>query len=237
MNKTTSFDMSLDEFVDKNYGMVITVARRFNEAVSAIKSMTEEDIVQLGALGLVNTYYTYDESLGTALSTWAYKNIEYEILRGFRHYDTEGGVKFSRTSKELARTYFFRLDDYDQLTPEYIAEVKEKTGVSDYIMNTAVDYFYHSMKAHVALDRSVSEDAEDSIIDRMCLPDNCFDTVDGELREFMLTLNEREKIIITGMANGESQANIGKKCGISQVQVSRIRRKIKQKFKEYIGCD
>jgi RNA polymerase sporulation-specific sigma factor len=86
-------DLSREEFVKENLGLVHSICRRF-----AGRGIEYEDLYQAGCLGLVKAVDAFDEKRGFAFSTYAVPVIMGEVRRLFRD---GGAVKVSRSVKEL----------------------------------------------------------------------------------------------------------------------------------------
>ena len=80
--------------VEKNMGLVYSIAGKF-----AGRGCDREDLVQLGAIGLIKAVKKFDISLGVQFSTYAVPMIIGEIKRFLRD---DGAVKVSRSLKEAA---------------------------------------------------------------------------------------------------------------------------------------
>ena len=80
--------------VEKNMGLVYSIAGKF-----AGRGCDREDLVQLGAIGLIKAVKKFDVSLGVQFSTYAVPMIIGEIKRFLRD---DGAVKVSRSLKEAA---------------------------------------------------------------------------------------------------------------------------------------
>lgn len=82
-----------------------------------------------------------------------------------------------------------------------------------------------------SLDQSICESEGDgSVADLVGKPD---DTTELFVKNFLETLDERERIIVEGLMDGKTQADIGRSLEIGQVQVSRNLKKIRSKYEAY----
>lgn len=231
----SKIDMPVDEFMEKNYGMVWAVVNTFRGVASKHPDLTIEDIEQLGALGLYRTYKTFEPSYGFTLSTYGYKTIRNEILRGFRNYDSNGGVKFSRIAKEICARHLFNRET--EITKEYLKEVQEIEGATDYIMDSVVAYFEHFLHGVVALNKPSSDTHgnSDELIEMLDLNTH-EEVIKSEIPVLLFrdTLKGREAQIFDELAKESTQKEIGEKVGVSQVHVSRVRRKLYKDYQAFV---
>lgn len=232
----SKIDMPVDEFMEKNYGMVWAVVNKFRGVALKHPDLTMDDIEQLGALGLYRTYKTFEPSYGFTLSTYGYKTIRNEILRGFREYDSNGGVKFSRTAKEICGRHLLNMDS-TEITEEYIKEVQELEGATDYMMDSVVAYYQHFIEGVVALNKQASDTHgnSDELIDMLDL-NKAEEVKESEIPVmlFRATLKGREAQVFDELASELTQKEIGEKVGVSQVHVSRIRRKLYKDYQAFL---
>ena len=81
-----------DKLVENNMGLVYSIAGKMIN-----RRYEMDDIVQIGALGLVKAVKKFDESYGVMFSTYAVPMIIGEIKRFFRD---DGALKISRNLKD-----------------------------------------------------------------------------------------------------------------------------------------
>lgn len=210
-----------DELVEDNIGLVWSIVRRFGQ-----RGYEFDDLFQIGVIGLMKAIDYFDLNYDVRFSTYAVPMISGEIRRFLRD---DGMVKVSRTIKDHAsklhhaKEVFFTEHGREATT----AELSEMTGIS------LEDIL-------IALDVSTEVDSLQKVIyqsdnNDICLMDKLEDPKDqGEqvinriLVEKLLEglpQNERDMIIMRYYCN-QTQSQIAKRLGISQVQVSRIEKKI-----------
>jgi len=235
MERPTKLDISLEEFLDKNKGLAFLVLNRFKRAVEFNTLMTMEDAEQYALIGLCKVYERFDPSYGYKLSTIALPIIRGEVLKGFRDYDSGAGVNFSRVAKELSRRCFADKEP-EEMTEEFVKSVQKEEGVTDYIIESAVDFYWHCTTGVVYVDKTVDK-GEDSDSDTVVLDllVSHVDSYDGEtiISKFRNTLEGKDLIIFDGLGEGLTQSAVGKLAGVSQVQVGRIRNKLYARYKEF----
>ena len=81
-----------NEFVSRNMGLVVSIAKRFTG-----RGTDYEDLVQIGCMGLIKAADKFDDSLGFKFSTYAVPVIMGEIKR---HLRDNSYIKISRKLKE-----------------------------------------------------------------------------------------------------------------------------------------
>ncbi|TYQ16395.1 UNVERIFIED_CONTAM: RNA polymerase sporulation-specific sigma factor [Acetivibrio alkalicellulosi] len=208
--------------VEKNIGLVWSIVRRFQN-----RGYESDDIFQIGCIGLIKAINKFDDSFDVKFSTYAVPMIIGEIKRFIRD---DGMIKVSRSLKELSNK--IRITK-EILTKEYgrepsINEISTRLNVTKEEIVMALE----ANCTHESLYSTVGEGDNSSmlLIDRIDNQSNNHevDLVDKiDLRKVLETLNPREKqIIILRYFNEKTQAQIAKMLGISQVQVSRIEKKI-----------
>ncbi|HHW22126.1 MAG TPA: RNA polymerase sporulation sigma factor, SigF/SigG family [Clostridiaceae bacterium] len=216
-----------DEIIDKNTGLVWSVVRRFRN-----RNVETEDLFQIGCIGLIKAVDKFDPSFNVRFSTYAVPMILGEIRRYFRD---DGVIKVSRSLKELslkARDISEKLEQ-ELGRPPSINELADALGEEP-------ENVIHAMEASRAPDslfREFDDDegAENRLIDRITCCDNDDETDRVEKISLYSALNQlpsREKNLIwMRYYSGDTQQAVAKKLGISQVQVSRLEKKILEHLK------
>ena len=231
--------------IEKNLGLVRHIVRRFSG-----RGYDLEDLFQIGAIGLIKAIDKFDLSLGLKFSTYAVPMITGEIKRFIRD---DGPVKVSRTIKEngmkvkLARQ---RLQAEKGREPT-LQEIADQTGLSveDVVLAMEACVEVESIYSAVyqddgnevylvdkvvqgqsgAVGRSAvggceSEDREkEGVLNRMLL-EQLLDS---------LKPSDRELICMRYFQN-KTQMEIAASLGISQVQVSRMEKRILLSMREKV---
>ena len=217
-----------EQLVRQNIGLIWCVVRRFYG-----RGTEPEDLFQIGSIGLLKAIDKFDLSFDVKFSTYAVPMISGEIKRFLRD---DGMIKVSRTLKELSyKAYKVKeklQEEYDrEPTLEEIAEVlnieKEELAMaleSGSEVESLYKPIYQKDGSEIQLlDKLEEEGNEERILNRMLL------------KKLLETLDEDEKqlIYMRYFAN-KTQTEIGKKLGISQVQVSRLETKIIKSLRKQI---
>lgn len=214
--------------VANNLGLVRSVIRRFSN-----RGYDKDDLFQLGCIGLIKAIQKFDFSFDVRFSTYAVPMIIGEIKRFLRD---DGIIKVSRSLKQTAirvRMAKERLqkehggeptlqqiaDDLD-ITKEEIVMALDSNAYPEYLY----DVIYHDDGSPIHLIDKISEtdSFEDSdVVDRIML------------QEAIAKLEPRERqIIFLRYFKDKTQTEIAKVLGISQVQVSRIEKKVLKNMKD-----
>ena len=209
-----------DRLVEEVMPLVRSLANRY-----AGRGEPTEDLVQVGAIGLVKAIDRFELEKGVELSTYAVPTIVGEIRRHFR--DRTWGVHVPRRLKELSMRLSRTRDD---LSAELgrsptVAELAEAVGVDE---EEVIDALQAS-KAYAP--RSLDQPHDD---DEPARPTGLADEERGYaalergsvVRQGLDTLDERERrIVVLRFLRGMSQSEIAAEIGISQMHVSRLLRK------------
>ena len=210
-----------EQLVEENVGLVWCVVKRF-----CGRGTEAEDLFQIGSIGLLKAIDKFDLSYDVKFSTYAVPMISGEIKRFLRD---DGMINVSRSLKELSyRSTRAREKLTDRLGREpTLEEMSAELGVDKEEIVQAmeaggeVESLYRPIHQKEGseirlLDRLEEKDQrEEKILDRMVL------------RQMLETLDSKERqLIYLRYFADKTQADVGKIMGISQVQVSRIEKRI-----------
>ena len=217
-----------DTVFKENAGLVYSMAKRF-----AGRSVEMEDIVQIGSIGLLKAIDRFDISYDVKFSTYAVPMIIGEIRRYLRD---DGMLKVSRNLKEnCARIYSAREALEKELGREPILEEVAKAtelSVDEVVMSMESGAEVESL--HKIIYQGDGNDI--SLMDRLQEKENGQDAALNRifLDEILKKLDARERQLI-GMRyfKDMTQTEIAAEMGISQVQVSRMEKRILKELKKY----
>lgn len=221
---------ALDELVVKNSGLVWSIVKRFLN-----RGYEKDDLFQLGCIGLVKAIRKYDVSYNTQFSTYAVPLIMGEIKRFLRD---DGLVKVSRSVKEnatkirLAIDYYFSKNGVEPTISELSGHLK--------IPEDDIVLALETLQPAESLNAVVNETDKNPIylLDKLADVQNTdskeFDKL--VLKELLSNLKPKEKQIISmRYFKGATQTKVANMLGISQVQVSRMEKKILENMKNKIA--
>ena len=195
-------EQAKEQVVKDNLGLVWSIVHRFKNSY-----YDKEDLFQIGCIGLMKAINHFDPSYNVQFSTYAVPIIMGEIKRYFRD---DGTIKVSRSLKELnikvtKAKEILQAENNEEPTVEEVARYLE-VDVHDVV--EAIDSSYYPT--------SLSEPIYEKIA----------------LEMEMEKLDEKEKMIIYMRYQLDyNQEAIAQRLGISQVQVSRLEKKIVTKLR------
>ncbi|MBR1654725.1 MAG: SigB/SigF/SigG family RNA polymerase sigma factor [Clostridia bacterium] len=220
---------AMSKLVQNNSGLIWSIVKRFKD-----RGYELDDLYQIGSLGFIKSIRRFDTNFEVQLSTYAVPYILGEIKRFIRD---DGPIKVSRSTKELCVKI-------REIQKEYlnkkgieikIEEISKVLKVSKEEIAAALDSINCVDSIY---DVNYKDDNEGSILDK--IPSN----VDSEknvidkiiLKDAINKLNDRErKIILLRYFRGSTQSQVAKVLGISQVQVSRIEKRVLSDMKEMLA--
>ena len=217
-----------DTLVNCNIRLVWSVVQRFMN-----RGYEPEDLFQIGCIGLLKSVDKFDLSYDVKFSTYAVPMIIGEIQRFLRD---DGSLKVSRSLKELANKVRKTKDELSKGLGRQptIGEVADRLGI------TAEDVVFaqEANKPPASIHETVFENDGDPITLMDQIADESgekwFDKL--ALAEAIETLSERERLIVyLRYYRDQTQSEVASRLGISQVQVSRLEKKILQTIKDQIA--
>ncbi|MFD1850542.1 RNA polymerase sporulation sigma factor SigF [Oceanobacillus bengalensis] len=212
-----------DILVERNIRLVWSVVQRFIN-----RGYDPDDLFQIGSIGLIKSIDKFDLSYDVRFSTYAVPMIIGEIQRFIRD---DGSVKVSRSLKEVGNKIRRKKDE---LTKQFgrsptINEIAEALEITP----EEVVHAQEASKSPHSIHETVFENDGDPItlLDQIADQDTkWFDKL--TLQEAIKSLNERERLIIyLRYYKDQTQTEVALRLGISQVQVSRLEKKILKEMK------
>ena len=217
------------QLVEENAGLVWCIVKRFmNRGAEA------DDLFQIGSIGLLKAIDKFNLDYDVKFSTYAVPMISGEIKRVLRD---DGMIKVSRSLKELAyKAYLCQEKLQEALGREpSVTEIADELCVSTEELTMAMEAsgdieslqksIYQTDGQEIRLMDKLpgQEGQEERIVDHMVL---------GNLL-MSLDAKERQLIYLRYFAN-RTQTQVGEELGISQVQVSRMEKRILKQMREKI---
>jgi RNA polymerase sigma-B factor len=222
-----------DELIERYMSLVRSLARRYSHRGEQL-----DDLVQIGAIGLIKAIDRFDLDRGVELTTYATPNIIGEIKRHFR--DKGWSVRVPRGLQEL-NVQISKL--VEQLTVQLsrsptIAELAEAAGVEEESVLEALE----SGRAYsaVSLSPGANSDEEGELDPLESLGEVEHEYEISEDRAVLApgfkVLDQRErKILHLRFFSGLTQSQIADEIGISQMHVSRLIRRSLEKIRAEIA--
>jgi RNA polymerase sigma-B factor len=224
-----------EQLIEQYMSLVRSLARRYSYRGEQL-----EDLVQIGAIGLIKAIDRFDLDRGVELTTYATPNIIGEIKRHFR--DKGWSVRVPRGLQEL-NVQLSRL--IEQLTVQLarsptIPELAEAAGVEEERVLEALE----SGRAYSSLSLSVGggggDDADLDPLESIGTEEHQYEVSEDRalLAPGFKALDERERRILQlRFFEGQTQSQIAQQVGISQMHVSRLIRRSLEKIRETIAED
>lgn len=212
---------AMNKLIEANLPLVTSISKKFIN-----RGYEYEDIYQIGCMGLVKAINNFDDKYNVKFSTYAVPMIIGEIKRFIRD---DGIIKVSRNVKSLAKKLHF---DKEALTKKLnrdptIDELAEFSGVDkEEILfalesSASMQYLYEVIHQDdgspvLLIDKLSENAAEDKNL-----------TEKIALKEALRNLDTKSRqIIVLRYFKDKTQIQVAKMLGISQVQVSRIEKKV-----------
>ena len=213
--------------VQENTGLVWSIVRRYMG-----RGTDSEDLFQIGIMGLIKAIDKFDLSYQVKFSTYAVPMIAGEIRRFLMD---DGIVKVSRTLKENSWKIRRESDLFRQRKGREptVNELQECTGMTPEEIVQAMDF---SVEVD-SIDRTVrqSDGSEISLLDRLQVENTRTEELLNRvmLEQLLAELPEKERrLIIMRYLQDRSQTEVARMMGVSQVQVSRLEKKILKQMRE-----
>jgi RNA polymerase sigma-B factor len=224
-----------EQLIEQYMSLVRSLARRYSYRGEQL-----EDLVQIGAIGLIKAIDRFDLDRGVELTTYATPNIIGEIKRHFR--DKGWSVRVPRGLQEL-NVQLSRL--IEQLTVQLarsptIPELAKAAGVEEELVLEALE----SGRAYTSLSLSGGggggDDDDLDPLESLGTEEHQYEVSEDRalLAPGFKALDERERTILQlRFFDGLTQSQIAQRVGISQMHVSRLIRRSLEKIRETIAED
>src|SRR3954452_15645053 len=224
-----------EKLIEQYMSLVRSLARRYSYRGEQL-----EDLVQIGAIGLIKAIDRFDIERGVELTTYATPNIIGEIKRHFR--DKGWSVRVPRGLQEL-NVQLSRL--MEQLTVQLgrsptIPELAQAAGAQEEEVLEALE----SGRAYSSLSLSQGSggDGEEDLdpLESIGTEEHQYEVSEDRavLAPGFKVLDERERMILQlRFFDGLTQSQIAQQVGISQMHVSRLIRRSLEKIRDEIAAD
>ena len=222
VNAQNKSEEAMSKLIEQNSGLIWSIVKRFSGRGHGI-----EDLYQIGCIGLIKAIQRFDVSYNVRISTYA---VPY-IIRD------DGPIKVSRSIKELAtKINEIQRQNINKTGEELkVNELAAKLNVSKEEIVEALDAIrrpesideelYDEAGGETRISKiSTNKDETGTLVNKICV------------HELIDELDERErKIIILRYFKGKTQSEVAIRLGMSQVQVSRIEKKVLTKMRQKIA--
>ena len=221
-----------DRMISDNLGLVHSIVRRFEN-----RGCDREELFQTGCIGLIKAIEKFDLSLQLAFSTYAVPMIMGEIRRFLRD---DGMVKVSRTLKEngykISRARELLMNELGRepgiMEIEALTELSREEIVLAIEANRDVESIYQPVAG--------TDGDEILLVDQLGTASGVYEEPEKEavlnqllVAQLLDTLEERERQVIRlRYFDNKTQCEVATALGMSQVQISRLERKILVRLRE-----
>lgn len=212
--------------VEENTGLIWSVVKRFQG-----RGYDKEDLFQIGSIGLLKCIDNFDLERKVKFSTYAVPLIMGEIKRFLRD---DGLVKVSRSLKEASYKIKREKEHYEKLynREPTLKEIAATLDMDESDILMAMESGQDVCSLHQVIYQNEGDEIhlEDKLEQQSDLIEQTVDNI--YIQELMQKLNEQErKLIELRYFQNQTQAVIAGIMGISQVQVSRMEKKILEKLR------
>lgn len=219
-----------DTLVFENTGLIWSIVRRF-----AGRGYELDDLFQIGCIGILKAIDKFDMTYEVRFSTYAVPMILGEIKRFIRD---DGMVKISRSVKESG----WRIRNAES---ELIVRLGREPTIDEIAKHIEMsrEEVVLTMEANREVE-SINRVVYENEGNEVCIGDQIADKSNGEelvnrivLKKLLEELKDKERLIIKlRYFSDKTQAQVAESLGISQVQVSRLEKKILLRLREKMEC-
>ena len=221
-------NFEMERLIRENNGLIWSIVKRFMN-----RGYEVDDLYQIGCIGFIKSIKRFDTNFDVKLSTYSVPYILGEIKRFIRD---DGPIKVSRSIKELnvkiqELKKHYLITKGREITIEEIAK-ELKVDKDDIIIAMESNNSIESIEG--TSNQSDKEGKKLSILDKISTGKNEEEIITNKIviKQLLKELDERDReIILLRFFKEKTQTEVARILGISQVQVSRIERKVLDKMK------
>ncbi len=212
--------MARDALVERFLPLARQLARRYQRAEEPL-----DDLVQVASIGLIKAIDRFDPQREVAFSSYAVPTILGEIKRHFR--DKTWSVRVPRDLQELALKCDRAVSAlaHTQHRSPTVGEIAAAVGANEEQVLEALEAASAYRATSIDAPRGSEEDAGDTLGDQMGRDEGGFGLAEDRatLDRLLGTVTAREREVLRLRFEEDlTQAEIGERIGVSQMQVSRI---------------
>lgn len=215
---------AMEIIFNENTPLIKSICNRFKN-----KGIEYDDLYQIACIGFVKAINNFDEKFEVKFSTYTVPMVIGEIKRYMRD---NGAIKVSRSLKILSVKINKFIDEYQKKHNEApkIEEISKEFNCLEEDVVLALDSarmpvsiydkFEEDDEGQELIDKIPSNTTEENIVERL------------HISNIIDSLSDRDKkIIYLRYFRDETQSDVAKILGVSQVQVSRLENKIIEKIR------
>ena len=225
-------DSAAEQLIKENSGLIWSVVKKF-----AKRGYEPDDLYQIGAIGLLKCIRKFDASFDVKFSTYAIPMIIGEIKRFLRD---DGIIKVSRPMKEIATKARY-------VTEMLTAKLGRQPTINELAqeLNISAEELVVAMEAGLDVESLYAtiyqgDGSPIFLIDKVAQNHDDGDSIVNllALKQLIAQLKPKEQqVIILRYFRDKTQMEVAKTIGVSQVQVSRIEKKVLQVLRDGLTVD
>ncbi len=218
----------MEKLIKDNNGLIWSIVKRFMN-----RGYEVEDLYQIGCIGFIKSIKRFDTNFEVKLSTYSVPYILGEIKRFIRD---DGPIKISRSIKELNVKI-------NELKKHYLIKTGKEISIEEICKELKAEkedviIAMESTNTIESIDGASGAENKDgqqlTIFEKISTGINEEEIITNKMviKQLVNELEDRDKeIILLRFFKEKTQSEVAKIIGISQVQVSRIERKILNNMK------
>lgn len=220
---------SLEFLIKNNNGLIWSLVKKFIG-----KGYETDDLYQIACIGFIKAVKRFNLEYKYQLSTFAVPYILGELKKFLRD---DGIIKISRNIKEL----WLKIKEIENVCEMNMEEIPDASKMAQ-MLNVKVDDVIMALDSRMqveSINEEVFEDINKSKLEFLNVKEDEHSKLIDNLtiHDLVNELENREKQIINlRFFKEKTQAQVAKILGISQVQVSRIERKILDNMRLELCC-
>lgn len=218
----------LENLIKNNNGLIWSIVRRFNG-----RGYELDDLYQIGCMGFIKAIKRFDTNFEVKLSTYAVPYMIGEIKRFIRD---DGPIKISRSTKELGIKIKELKKDYQNKKGKEISfeELEKELNVSKEDIIIAIEASQNIESIENNSYTNPKDGKTISLLERLTSNKNEEEILTNKIvvKELIDGLDRRDKeIIMLRFFKERTQTEVAKIMGVTQVQISRLEKKILNNMK------
>ncbi len=221
-----------DELTERFLPLARSLALRYRGASEQL-----EDLVQVANLGLVKALDGFDEDRGKSFIAYAAPTILGELRRHFRDRVWEVRLPRGLQERSMAVSEAAQaLTEEEGQTPT-VAQIADRLELSEEQVAEALQA--EEARRTLSLDAPrMRTDDQAPLVETVASSEPGYDAVEAQLAAAEAPLDERERTVLRLRFESDlNQYEIGRRIGVSQMQVSRIMRKALRKLLQAVQGD
>ncbi|HHU48427.1 MAG: sigma-70 family RNA polymerase sigma factor [Caldicoprobacterales bacterium] len=222
-----------NQLVGKYLYIAEIIAKKFTN-----RGIEYDDLYQVASLALIKALERYDITKGYKFSSFATPTIVGEIKNYFR--DKSRLIRLPRKESE----YIKKIENAKSHLSNKLGrsptpdEIAEYLGITSEQVLELMESSYTTKTA--SLDFYIDNDGETDLMAVIGREEKNYGLIEDQdfIQRVMSTLDDQERQVITErFYKGRSQREISEEMGVSQMYISRMERRILERFRRYLKKD